>query len=201
MEVSARKDVPAQSAIESDERREWIRIDDHLLLEYRLVSDAPDGPPPGIPPVTEGMVSVAITKPTADLLARSGELLAESALLPWMMKIDWLMEVLLKSMAHAQPNSIAIARLTAVNISGGGISFSSARMFHDNDLLALKIILPPFTPVHTVAKVIRATPLPQGQGCDIATEYVDLSADNQEHIIRHIIHLQAERLRARRHQH
>ncbi|MEC4889522.1 MAG: PilZ domain-containing protein [Nitrospira sp.] len=200
MAVPAHNDSAVRSAADTDERREWIRIDDHLLLEYRLVSDPPDAPPPGLSPVTEEMVSAAINKPTADLLARSGELLAESTLLPWMMKIDWLMEVLLKAIAHTQPNSIAIARLTAVNISGGGISFASTRMFREDDHLALKIILPPFTPVHTVAKVIRAAPLPQNQGCDLATEFVDLSADNQEHIIRHIIHLQAERLRARRQQ-
>ncbi len=76
------------SVVETDERRERILMDDHLLLEYHLVGDPLDVPSPGLSLVTEETVSAAINKPTDDLLARSGVLLAESTLLPWMMKID-----------------------------------------------------------------------------------------------------------------
>lgn len=181
----------------TDERREWIRVDDHLLMEFRLASEAPDAPQPGTPPLTDDMIAAAVGKPTADLLARSGEALTSSPLLPWVMKVDWLMEVLLRGMAHIQPNSISIARVTEVNISGGGISFVSPRAFQTADLLTLKLILPPFTPVHTTAKVIRTTPLSGSPGYLIATQYVELTPDHHEHIIRHIIQTQAERLRAR----
>jgi c-di-GMP-binding flagellar brake protein YcgR len=64
--------------------------------------------------------------------------------------------------------------------------------------LTLKLILPPFTPVNTTAKVIRTSPLTGAPGYLIATQYIELSPDDQEHIIRHIIQTQAERLRARR---
>lgn len=181
----------------SDERREWIRIDDNLLLEYRLVTDPADLPPPGLPPVTQEMIADAVSKPTTDLLARSGDILAGSPILPWIMKVDWLLEVMLKAMATQHPESMAIARLTTVNISGGGISFVSSRQFSAGDRLALKVILPPFTPIQTVAKVIRSTPNAGGQGFTIATQFLNLAADDQEHVIRHIIHAQAERLRAR----
>lgn len=187
-----------ESSLAVDERREWIRVDDHLLMEYRLTTDAADTPQTGMPPLTDEMIAAAVGKPTADLLARSGDTLATSPFLPWIMKVDWLMEVLLRGMAHIQPESVAIARLTEVNISGGGISFISPRSFHPSDLLALKLILPPFTPVNTTAKVIRSSPLTGTPGYLIATQYVELSPDDQEHIIRHIIQTQAERLRARR---
>lgn len=187
-----------EASIATDERREWIRVDDHLLMEFRLANEAPDAPQPGTPPLTDDMIAVAVGKPTADLLARSGEALTSSPLLPWIMKVDWLMEVLLRGMAHIQPDSISLARLTEVNISGGGISFVSPRGFHEGDLLSLKMILPPFTPVHTTAKVIRTSPLAGTPGHLIATQYVDLTPDHHEHIIRHIIQTQAERLRARR---
>jgi PilZ domain len=182
----------------SDDRREWIRIDDHLLLEYRLLSDSADAPLPGQPPVTHDMIADAVGKPTADLLARSGEMLANSPLLPWVMKVDWLLEVMLKAMATVHPQSMTIARLTKVSISGGGISFVSSRQFSAGDQLVLKVILPPFTPIQTVAKVIRSAPNTDGQGYSLATEFVELKADDQEHLIRHIIQAQAERLRARR---
>lgn len=184
---------------DGDERREWIRIEDQLLLEYHPISESPQQAS-WMPSVTDEAIATAVGKPTADLVARSGEMLGQSVLLPWMMKIDYLMEVLLKSVAHTQPNSVAIAQLTPVNISGGGISFTSARPFDEQETLALKIILPPFTPIHTVAKVIRTIPLSRERGYTIATEFVDLAPDSQEHIIRYIIQTQAERLRARKRQ-
>jgi hypothetical protein len=187
-----------EASTATDERREWIRVDDHLLMEFRLANEAPDAPQPGTPPLTDDMIAAAVGKPTADLLAKSGDALADSPLLPWIMKVDWLMEVLLRGMAHIKPDSISIARVTEVNISGGGISFISPRSFKEADLLSLKMILPPFTPVHTTAKVIRTSPLSGTPGHLIATQYVDLTPDDHEHIIRHIIQTQAERLRARR---
>lgn len=186
------------ASIATDERREWIRVDDHLLMEYRLAGESADAPQPDTPPLTDDMIAAAVGKPTADLLARSGEVLSTSPLLPWIMKVDWLMEVLLRGIAHIQPDSIAVARLTEVNISGGGISFVSPRPFQASDLLTLKLILPPFTPIHATAKVIRTSPLTGAPGHLIATQYVELPPDHHEHIIRHIIQTQAERLRARR---
>lgn len=200
MAASGHTQALYESSTAADERREWIRVDDHLLMECRLSTESADAPQPGIPPLTDEMIAAAVGKPTADLLARSGDDLATSPLLPWIMKVDWLMEVLLRGMAHIQPDSIAIARLTEVNISGGGISFVSPRAFQAAALLTLKLILPPFTPVETTAKVIRSAPLTGGPGYLIATQYMELNPDHHELIIRHIIQTQAERLRARRQQ-
>jgi len=200
MPASAITPSRLRTAPSSDDRREWIRIDDRLLLEYRRLNDPPDVPIADMPPVTGDMIAAAIGKPTTDLLARSGEVLAGSPVLPWMMKVDYMLEVILKTLAQTQPSGIAMARVTEVNISGGGVNFLSPREFASGDSLALKIILPPFTPIQTVAKVIRSAPHTGGQGFDLATEFIDLRASDQEHLIRHILHTQAERLRARRSQ-
>lgn len=198
MALSAMTNQPAAGDIASEDRREWLRIDDNLLLEYRLLDESAEMPVPVSEPVTDEVIAAAVGKPTAELLAHAGEPLADSPLVPWMMKVDWLLEVLLKTLAKAHPGCMDIARVTAVNISGGGVSFTSPREFEAGDRLALKIILPPFTPIQTVVKVIRSLPDPQGQGVALATEFVDLNADDQEHLIRHILRTQAERLRARR---
>jgi hypothetical protein len=184
----------------SDERREWIRIDDRVLLEYRLLTDPPEGSTLGLTPVSNEAITTAIAKPTYDLLLRSGEQLAQSPLLPWIMKVDWLLEVIVKQLAKMQPEGIIIAQVADVTLSGGGIGFLSPRKFSVDDMLRLKIILPPFTPIHTTARVIRSTLAKDGMQYDIASEYTDLSSDDQEHLIRHIIQTQAERLRARRKQ-
>lgn len=198
MPASSITPTSSESHLSSDNRREWIRIDDHLLLDYRPLNDPPNAPRPDMLPVTEDMIAAAVGKPTSDLLAHSGEILADSPILPWMMKVDYMLEVILKALAHTQPASIAMARVTEVNISCGGVSFISPLQFNPGDLLALKVILPPFTPIQTVAKVIRSSPNSAGKGFSLATEFVDLRADDQEHLIRHIIRAQAERLRARR---
>jgi hypothetical protein len=181
----------------SDERREWIRIDDRVLFEYRLLSDPAEGPIPGIPPVAQEAIAAVISKPTSDLVSRS-EQLSESPLLPWIRKVDWVLETIVKTLAKMQPEGIAIAQVADVTLSGGGIGFLSPRHFVVDDVLSLKIILPPFTPIHTTARVIRSIQTKDGINYDIATEFIQLNPDDQEHLIRHIIQTQAERLRGRR---
>ena len=183
-----------------DDRREWIRIEDTLLLEYRLIGDSCGSASPEQPSVTPDVIAAAISKPTADLLARSGDRLSESALLPWVMKVDWLLEVILKTLAKAHPGCMEIARMTNVNISGGGLSFVSPHPFHAGDRLDLKIVLPPFDPIQAVVNIIRTSPDPHGQGVVLATEFLELGEDDQDRIIRYIIQTQAERLRTSRQQ-
>lgn len=190
---------PNPTKSSSDERREWIRIDDRVILEYWLLTDPDEGPTRGLPVGNEAIAAV-IAKPTFDLLLRNGEQLAESPLLPWIMKVDWLLEVIVKALAKMQPDGIAIAQVADVTLSGGGIGFLSPQKFAVDDLLKLKIILPPFTPIHTTARVIRSALAKDGMQYDIASEFTDLTPDDQEHLIRHIIQAQAERLRARRKQ-
>jgi len=188
----------APSENSGDERREWIRIDDRVLMEYRLLTETGTVVPLEETGTTPEIISAAVTKPTADLVARTGESLIGSPVLPWIMKVDYLLEVILNSLVAIAPSSVAMARLTDVNLSGGGVGFVSSHEFAVGDRLSVKMILPPFTPIHTVAQVIRSTPDSQRPGWILATEFVEISANDQEHVIRHILHTQAERLRARR---
>lgn len=187
------------SAAKNEDRREWLRIDDRLLLEYRLFDEPADAMNLHLPPATEDTIASAVSKSTHDLLARAGETFADSPLLPWVSKIDWMLETILKSLVKSHPGSVAIARLTDVNISAGGLGFSTPRRFQVDDVLALKVILPPFTIIEASARIIRVTAMGKGDtGFYIATHFSELTADDQEHIIRHILQVQAERLRARK---
>jgi hypothetical protein len=187
------------SAAKNEDRREWLRIDDRLLLEYRLFDEPADAMNLHLPPATEDTIASAVSKSTLDLLARAGETFADSPLLPWVSKIDWMLETILKSLVKSHPGSVAIARLTDVNISAGGLGFSTPRRFRVDDVLALKVILPPFTTIEASARIIRVTEMGKGSAeFYVATHFNDLPADDQEHIIRHILHIQAERLRARK---
>lgn len=147
---------------------------------------------------TPEMISAVVTQPTVDLFARAGESLIDSPVLPWIMKVDYLLEVILNSLAISHPTSVTMARPMDVNLSGGGVGFVASREFTAGEQLAIKIILPPFRLIQALTKVVRSVPQADGQGFAIATEFIDLKADDQEHLIRHILHTQAERLRARR---
>jgi hypothetical protein len=182
----------------SDERREWVRIDDRVLFECRLLTDPAEGPIPGSLPISQEAIAAAVAKPTSDLLLRSGEQLAQSPLLPWIMKVDWLLEVIVKQLAKMQPESTAIAAIVDVTLSGGGVGFLSPRTFVVDDLL--RMILPPFTPMQVTARVIRSSLAKDGVQYEIASEFTEINPDDQDHLIRHIIHTQAERLRGRRSQ-
>jgi PilZ domain len=185
-----------------EDRREWLRIDERLLLDYRLLDESVGAAASDLPPVTKDMISALVNQPTADLLAREGEALEGSPLLPWISKIDWLLEMMLTSLATIHPGSVSIPRLTEVNISAGGLSFSSSRRFETDTILALRFIIPPFTPIQTHARVIRAVPEGRSQNeYKIAVEFTTLTADDQEHVIRHIIRTQADQLRARKAEH
>jgi hypothetical protein len=188
----------APSTTTQDERREWIRINDRVLMEYRLLMESGHTLPVEAGAPTAEMISTAVGKPTADLLARSGDSLVESPVLPWIMKVDYLLEVILNALAASRPDSVVMARPMDVNLSGGGVGFVSDRELSTDDQLALKLILPPFILIKATVRVIRAMPQGRGQGYAIATEFVDLKPDDQEHLIRHILQAQAEQLRARR---
>lgn len=186
----------------NDERREWLRIEDRLLLEYRRADEPAEAMNQYLPPATEDSIATAVSKPTIDLLVRGGETFAGSPLFPWVSKIDWMLETILKSLVKSHPGSVAIARLTDMDISAGGLGFDTPREFQADDLLVLKVILPPFSLIEATAKIIRVTPLEQGSGgFHLATQFVELGADEQELIIRHILQVQAERLRARKSAH
>lgn len=189
---------PSFSETTQDERREWMRIDDQILMEYRILSDSGGSLPVEGRHATAQDISAAVGKPTAELLARAGDELVGSPVLPWIMKVDYLLEVILNSLAASRPETVNIARPMDVNLSGGGVGFIAAQQIAPGTHLALKLILPPFTMIQTHVKVIRAVPVAEGQGCTIATEFVDLKPDDQEHVIRHILHVQAKRLRAGR---
>lgn len=182
-----------------DDRREWLRIDDCLLLEYHLVGDMTC--PVSFPGerAAEELITTFITKPTEDLLAAHPHE-AESVLVPWLKKIDWVLESILQRLVRMSKEGIALPKCTDVNISGGGISFTTPRRFEEHDQLDLRVILPPFTPIRARVEITRVIAMKSESGTDgwyTATRFMQITQDDHECLIRHILHTQAERLRAR----
>lgn len=187
------------AVISETERREWLRIDDRLLLEYRVKGSASASHPAQSGEAIAAAIHDFITKPTEELLERAQAAEVELPLQPWVLKIDWAMSLILNSLAHLTPGGMAIPLLSDVNISATGIRFAASESIHEGDQLDLKMILPPFTPIQATAEVIRVTRVPDGEKVryDIATSFTTISSDAQERLIQYILGLQAKRLRTR----
>ena len=190
--------MPVQTKTNSEaERREWLRIDDRLPLEFRRHGD-PEPISAGAVDA-EGLASMQefLAKPAQDLVSRTGQNDPQSALVPWVLKMDWALGVILGALASLAPRGLAVPRMTDVNISATGMNFPSSQSFVVGDVLDMKLILPPFLPLHTMAEVVRVSDVgehPAGRYL-LAVSFSDLRADDQDHLIRHILNLQAERLR------
>ncbi len=185
--------------ITPDERREWLRIDDRLLLAYRVQGDTEETVAASAASNIERSLATFIVKPTADLLAQAEPATAESSLVPWLMKIDWLLNLILTTLASMKPGAISLPELTEVTLSAGGLAFETQRPIEVGDVLSISLVLPPFTPIHATATVVAMAPLKaDASSRHLSVEFTAIAPDDRERLIRHILHIQAERLRARR---
>ncbi|MES4786804.1 MAG: hypothetical protein C4294_14355, partial [Nitrospiraceae bacterium] len=108
---------------------------------------------------TAEAITTFLAQSTQDLLAHDQAGEGESLLVPWLRKIDWVLELMLHTLVRLSGEGLAMPQLTDVNISGEGISFNTARCFQEGDHLDLRLILPPFTPIQAVVEAIRVSPL------------------------------------------
>ncbi|WP_447972133.1 PilZ domain-containing protein [Nitrospira sp. Kam-Ns4a] len=178
-----------------DERRELLRLDDRLLLEYRLEGDTA-APVEG---TAEEAVAAFIGRPTAELLARAQGDPTAAPLVPWLMKLDWAIEVVIRALARINPDAVRLPGLCEVNVSGGGLRFLAPRPFRPGDRLALRFVLPPFVPIHAKGEVVRVVPARgRREYYETAVRFAEIAEADRERVIKHIVQRQAERLRARR---
>lgn len=199
--------VPADAQAAGDDRRELLRIDDRLLLEYWRPGDAGGQGPSVSDPQADEAIKAFIARPTAELLSRAaaqgaeGTGPTEALVVPWLMKIDWALELILKALVRMHPQGLAMPVPVNVNISGGGLCFEARERFQENECLELRLILPPFVPIRSAVEVIRVEPAGGGTDRDgvhlVAVRFTSISTEDRERVIRHILRLQAERIRAR----
>ncbi len=186
-------------SVVSIDRREWLRIDDRLPLEYCRIGASVPADPAGTEAEALASLQAFLNRPTHDLLGAFKPDDPQSALVPWMLKMDWVLGVMLGTLARVAPGGLAAPRVTDVNISATGMSFPSKQSYHGGEQLDVRLILPPFIPIRTTAEVVRTTEVPEHPAGRyvVAVTFVDMRADDQDRLIHHILQLQAERLRTR----
>ncbi len=83
----------------------------------------------------------------------------------------------------------------SVNISGGGIGVIVNVAYRPDDVLSLSLILPDQVIFKTYAEVLWLDPLPhQVSTYRLHARFIRMSTQNQELLIRHVLHFQRSRL-------
>lgn len=188
------KKTAAQHAA-GEERRKDFRIGTQLLLDYRLLGETR----PPRETVSDEEIANVILKPTADLLARLNHSGSQMTLVvPWLMKMDWALELVFKTLNQLAPGSLPLPQMTDVNVSASGLRFNSPRRFSEGDHLEVVLILPPFIPVRAFARVVRTVPTGSGNRLfSVATRFTAIKPEDQETLVHYIFTLQSEQLRSR----
>ena len=188
-----------QAADPSDERREFVRVDASLVVQFNpagsSVKTYADGgigrTEPNDVLGTWNHVRRTVTKP----INNEGDTVTPQLLL----RVDWLLGELLSSLAKVDPLQIQVPRSTAVNIGGTGIRFQSVVGAAVDDVLDLMVILPIFMPIHCTVKVVRVrSQIVKDQVVyHIATAFTAISEEDREQVIQYTFRRQSEILRQR----
>ena len=183
----------AEGRVAVEDRRDSVRVDDRVLLEYWPAARAADA--------AEG----------ADHLRRFGQIpLAGSLETPdgpplnplvvqWMSKIEWTLDAILRTLEHQCPTRVTAPRLMDVNVCGDGIRFLPYRPLSLGDRIDLRMVLPPFIVVEARGEVIQARP--DSGGLDpahtVVVRFVDMAESEREKIVRYVFQRQTEMQRRR----
>src|SRR5438067_13507295 len=131
-----------------EDRREGVRVDDRVLLEYWLVND--------LGHTTDTFRRFAqIPRPISPETGESLRL--DPLVVQWMSKIEWTLDAILRTLEHQSPRPSA-ARLMDVNVSGDGVRFLPERPLAEGDLIDLRMVLPPFIVVEARGDVMLIRP-------------------------------------------
>jgi hypothetical protein len=173
-----------------EDRREGVRVDDRVLLEYWLVTDV------GHTTNTFrrfAQIPLPISPETGESLR------LDPLVVQWMSKIEWTLDAILHTLEHQSPRPSA-ARLMDVNVSGDGVRFLPERPLAEGDMIDLRMVLPPFIVVEARGEVMQMRPKAEclDPSHTVVVRFTDIAEEDREKIIRYVVQRQAEL--QRRHQ-
>ena len=190
----------------NNERRQYYRIDDTAIFSYRVVDEAHQ-----------------VDKETADLddsknvssafqvlemfaqmnqqmnatLGRIGEHSSDVA--SYLKSLDNKIE-LLAQMCIFHDNQTGLEPRRQINLSAGGLAFGSDEKLKQGTRLVMDMILTTdLLCLHLTGRVIQVSDQKDGDyPYRVSVGFTDISDVEEDQIIRHIMRLQSEQLRARR---
>lgn len=187
------KDVAPRGAPQNqlpDDRRESVRIDDRVLLEYWPAAKAVDG---ADHPRRFGQIPLSGSPDTAEAPP------LHALVIQWMSKVEWTLDAILQTIEKQSPNRLSAPQLMDVNVCGDAIRFLPSRPLHIGDLVDLRMVLPPFVVVEARGEVFQVRPDSSGPdpAHTVVLRFVDISEADREKIVRYVIQRQADLQRRR----
>lgn len=186
-----RRFAPAQN---TQDRRRFFRLDDHLQISLRRAS-AEDGAGSLAGRTADVMadtdrrlgVLIAAARVQAPAVAELAELLNR--------KLDYVIQTLELNEELAQRASF---REYTVNLSACGMALSCGERFEPGERLTVEILFPPnATRLALPARTVKSTPRPDG-GYDLKADFSGISAEDQEFLIQYIMRRQSQFLQQMR---
>jgi hypothetical protein len=188
--------VPAEK-----NRRQAVRVTDHLQLAVRLLSDEEFSDlkskfDQGISLYNEEIMGeMAIYLGARGALTRIKE--KDEDLAEYLLQIDTKMNRILQAL-QSGPSPLDNFRTVEVSISGSGLAFPWPESLANGSAVALNVILlPEQIHVYTIAKVVNSTKENE-ENYTIAVEYALLMDEDRENMIQHLFRCQQLALRNRR---
>jgi len=176
-----------------EDRRDSVRVDDRVLLEYWPAARSADA--------TEGADHLRrfAQIPLSGSLNMPEGLPLSPLVIQWMSKIEWTLDAILRTLEHQSPTRLSAPHVMDVNVCGDGIRFLPYRPLSLGDRIDLRMVLPPFIVVETRGEVIQARPDSTGldPGHTVVVRFVDIAENEREKIVRYALQRQAEMQRRR----
>ena len=168
-----------------ENRREYSRVEAYVPFEVRVV-------PAGEQGAVWSRVSGDATLEFSSLPEIEDKVLSE-----WLKSINAKLD-LIAGMLSLQREGFSCLPVTHVNISGGGLSFSTKQTFNTGDVLEIKMILSTLRPValYVYGKVVSLKP--QGEESHVSVKYVAMDDEIREEIIKFVFERERQILRDRR---
>ncbi len=189
-----------------EERREYFRIADEVVLDYREISE------PEVGPLIERInASVPDRFTAASSFAATSRQMAHllykvQSQSPELARCLQAIDQKLNSLAQlfmSEEMQVRKQPTRQVSLSGGGIAFAAHREFPVGSLLEMRIVLLPDTVgILTVGKVVKCDRQLMGKHGEfpwqLAVSYEHLRESDRELLVRHIMSKETRRLREQR---
>ncbi len=194
------------SSVQSNERRQYYRIDDSAIFSYHLLTADNEKKKHKVAAEADKKVSTAfemielfgqMNQQMSVALGRISENSADIA--TYLKGLDNKIE-LLAQMYLFKDNASELEPQREINLGAGGMAFGSDEKLKQGTLLALDMILSTdLLCLHLTGRVIQVSHDKTGQyPYRISIGFVDISDVEVDQVIKHIMRLQSEQLRAKR---
>ncbi len=168
--------------------REFSRVDAHIPIEVRLV---PSEERQNIRSKISGETILAEFQTLTDL--------EDKLLSDWLKMLNAKLDSII-NMLTFQREGFCSLPFSRVNISGGGLNFSSSERYKLGDVLEMKMMLPMIPPValYIYGEVVKIEK--QINNFNIAVKFIAMDEDIRDEIVKFIFRMQREMLREKRKQ-